>query len=61
MGKSFNRNQDKYNKWDRERQQRDSKKNKSQNNGQKKPLTVNTTWDSVNGDGSGDGNGSGDY
>jgi hypothetical protein len=57
MSKSFNRNQDKYNKWERERQQRDSKKNKSKNNGQKKPLTSNTTWDSVNGD----GNGSGDY
>ena len=57
MGKSFNRNQDKYNKWDRERQQRDSKKNKSKNTGQKKPLTSNKTWDSVNGD----GNGSGDY
>ena len=32
MGKSYNRNQDKHNKWDRERQQRDSKKNKENNN-----------------------------
>jgi hypothetical protein len=61
MGKSYRNNDEYSKKWDRERQQRDSKKNKSKNksknNGQKKPLTVNTTWDSVNGD----GNGSGDY
>ena len=39
MGKSYNRNQDKYNKWDRERKQRDHKKNKFKNNGNKKQLT----------------------
>lgn len=39
MGKSYNRNQDKHNKWDRERKQRDYKKNKFKNNGQKKNLT----------------------
>lgn len=39
MGKSYNRNQDKYNKWDRERKQRDHKKSKFKNNGNKKSLT----------------------
>jgi hypothetical protein len=39
MGKSYNRNQDKYNKWDRERKQRDNKKSKSKNTGNKKQLT----------------------
>jgi len=38
MGKSYNRNQDKHNKYDRERQQRD-RKNKIKNNGQRKSLT----------------------
>ena len=38
MGKSYNRNQDKYNKWDRERKQRDHKKNKFKNNSGKKGL-----------------------
>lgn len=36
MGKSYNRNVDKYNKYDRERKQRDTKKNKKNN---KKCLT----------------------
>lgn len=31
MGKSYNRNQDKYNKWDRERRRRENKKNKPKN------------------------------
>ena len=39
MGKSYNRNQDKYNKWDRERQRRDHKKNKSKNSGRNSNLT----------------------
>jgi len=39
MGKSYNRNQDKYNKWDRERQQRDGKRNKFKKNSGKKTLT----------------------
>jgi hypothetical protein len=39
MGKSYNRNQDKHNKWDRERRERDHKKNKFKNNGQKNNLT----------------------
>jgi hypothetical protein len=47
MGKSYNRNQDKYNKWDRERQQRNSKKNKFKNTGQKKQLTQEVEWNNV--------------
>ena len=39
MGKSYNRNQDKYNKWDRERQRRDHKKNKSKNFSRTSNLT----------------------
>lgn len=39
MGKSYNRNQDKYNKWYCERKQRDHKKNKFKNNNNKKCLT----------------------
>jgi hypothetical protein len=39
MGKSYNRNQDKYNKYDRERQQRDKKNKFVKNHGQKNQLT----------------------
>jgi hypothetical protein len=47
MGKSYNRNQDKHNKWDRERQQRDSKRNKFKKNTGKKTLTPTSEWGSV--------------
>jgi hypothetical protein len=50
MGKSYNRNQDKYNKWDRERQQRDHKKNKLKNSGNKKQLTSGTDRGSLDAD-----------
>lgn len=33
MGKSYNRNQDKYNKWDRARKERDSKGNRPKKRG----------------------------
>lgn len=33
MGKSYNRNQDKYNKWDRARKERDHKGNRSKKRG----------------------------
>lgn len=44
MGKSYNRNQDKYNKWDRERRQRDHKNNKS-NKSNKSSRSVHLTSD----------------
>lgn len=47
MGKSYNRNQDKYNKWDRERQRRDHKKNKSKNNNRNSNLTSGSDDDTV--------------
>lgn len=50
MGKSYNRNQDKYNKWDRERQQRDFKKNRTKNTGHKKGLTGGNYGSSVDSD-----------
>lgn len=54
MGKSFNRNQDKYGKWERERQSRDAKKHRGKyqggtNNSGKKNLTHGTEWGSVDG------------
>ena len=47
MGKSYNRNQDKYNKWDRERKQRDNKKSKFKNTGNKNQLTPSGEWGNV--------------
>lgn len=52
MGKSYNRNQDKYNKWDRERQRRDHKKNKSKNNNRSNHLTSGSDDDTVGSRGS---------
>jgi|NOAtaT_7_FD_contig_31_8965477_length_1047_multi_5_in_0_out_0_1 hypothetical protein len=39
MGKSYNRNQDKYNKWDRERQQRDHARKKTKKKSGRNHLT----------------------
>lgn len=47
MGKSYNRNQDKYNKWDCERKQREHKKSKFKNTGNKKQLTPTSEWGNV--------------
>lgn len=47
MGKSYNRNQDKYNKWDRERQRRDHKKNKFKTNTRNNQLTNIDSGDSL--------------